>query len=75
MFEKLKSNDSDFSLSITDLGNLIHDLDKRLVYVQREQMHQREDLAITIKLLRVMDNTLKLQHQVDDYFEAEERKP
>jgi len=34
-----------------------------------EQRNQRHDLFVCIKLIKQLENNLKLQKQVDDYFE------
>ncbi len=46
-----------------------------LAVLLNEQRHQRADLATVKRQLHTLLNLLKLQKQVDDYFERDETSP
>ncbi len=46
----------------------------KLELLLNEQKHQRSDLATIKRQLHTIINSLKLQKEVDDYFEEDEEK-
>ncbi len=43
--------------------------------IQTEQRHQRNDLAFITRKLLIIINDMKLQKQVDEYFDRDETSP
>ncbi len=41
----------------------------KLDVIQSEQRHARQDLALLIRMITSINNSLNLQKQVDEYFE------
>ncbi len=64
MFRKLKSPE-------TSIYSNILDLDNRLNLILTEQRHQKADLATIKHQLFELINDMKLQKQVDEFFEED----
>ncbi len=47
----------------------------KLDVIQSEQRHARQDLALLIRMITSINNSLNLQKQVDEYFEDSETSP
>ncbi len=60
-----------FSKSTGTYEKLIQQLETILT----EQRHQRIDLATINRDIKILINAMKLQKQVDDYFEDEQTSP
>ncbi len=55
--------------------DLLENIITRLELILAEQRHQRSDLNTLRRMFTKLHNDLKLQKQVDDYYDSQETSP